>query len=132
MRFAPSAARHQERLDQFRRDRATAPALRAALPTVQELRIELKFEGPNPSAPTPQSHALYPPASAFFEFPCPYWDCDGQFDLAGVVQAALASATHRVEGALECRGSRGGERTSRHPCQLRLIYAVTVSLRHKS
>jgi hypothetical protein len=119
-------------MDQFRRDRVTAPALRAAFPTVEELRIELKFEGPNPSAPTPQSHVLYPPAPAFFEYPCPYWDCDGQFDLGGVVKAALANTTHRVEGALECRGSRGGERTSRRPCQLRLAYEVTVTFRPKT
>jgi hypothetical protein len=131
VRFAPSAARHQERMEQFRRDRAIAPALRAAFPTVQELSIELKFEGPNPGAPTPQSHVLYPPAPAFFEYPCPYWDCDGQFDLGGVVKAALADTTHRAEGALKCCGSRGGERTSKRPCQLRLVYEVTVTLRQK-
>jgi len=132
VRFAPSAARHQERMDQFRRDRATAPALRAAFPTVQELRIEVKFEGPKPGAPTPQSHVLYPPAPAFFAYRCPNWDCDGQFDLGSAVKAAVADAAHRTEGVLECPGSRGGERTSRRPCLLRLAYEVTATLRRKS
>ena len=132
MKFAPSAATRQERMDRSRRDRATAPALRAAFPTVQQLRIEFKFEAPSPSAPTPQSHVLYPPAPAFFEYPCPYWDCDGQFDLGSAVKAAVADAAHRAEGVLECRGSRGGERTSRRPCLLRLAYEVTATLRQKS
>ena len=127
MRFAPSAATRQDRMDRLRRDRATAPVLRAAFPTVQHLRIELKFEGPSSSTPTQQSHVLYPPAHAFFEYPCPYWDCDGQFDLGGAVKAALADATHRAEGELECQGSRGADRASRRPCLLRLVYEVTAT-----
>ena len=127
MRFAPSAATRQERMDQLRRDRATASVLRAAFPAVQQLRIELKFEGPGSSVPTPQSHVLYPPARAFFEYPCPYSDCDGQFDLAGAVKAALTDAAHRVEGVLACQGSRGHERTSRRPCRLQLVYEVTAT-----
>ena len=127
MRLAPAAATRQERMDQLRRDRATASALRAAFPAVQQLRIELKFEGPGSSVPTPQSHVLYPPARAFFEYPCPYSDCDGQFDLAGAVKAALADATHRVEGVLACHGSRGHERAIRRPCQLQLVYEVSAT-----
>ena len=127
MRFAPSAATRQERMDQLRRDRATASVLRAAFPAVQQLRIELKFQGPGSGVPTPQSHLLYPPARAFFEYPCPYSDCDGQFDLANAVTAALADAAHRVEGVLACHGSRGHEPTSRRPCQLQLVYEVTAT-----
>jgi hypothetical protein len=129
MRFAPPAAMRQERMDQFRRDRATAPVLRATFPTVEQLRVELKFEAPGPSTPTSQSHVLYPPARAFFEYPCPYWDCDGQFDLGGAVRAAVADATHRAEGVLECQGSRIGDRGSRHSCLLRLLYEVTATVR---
>jgi hypothetical protein len=106
--------------------------LRAAFPAVQQLRIELKFEGPSSSAPAPQSHVLYPAAAAFFDYPCPYWDCDGQFDLSAAVKAACAHATHRAEGVLECRGSRGGDRTSGRPCLLQLVYGVTVTLKQKS
>src|SRR6516225_11185057 len=127
MRLATSAATRQDRTDQLRRDRSTAPVLRAAFPTVQQLRIELKFEGPGSGVPTPQSHVLYPPARAFFEYPCPYSDCDGQFDLADAVNAALADATHRAQGILECRGSRGRDPTSRRPCLLQLTYEVTAT-----
>jgi len=127
MRFAPSAATRQERVDQFRRGRATAPVLRATFPTVEQLRIELRFEAQSSNAPTEQSHVLYPPARAFFEYPCPYWDCDGQFDLGGAVRAALADATHRAEGVQECQGSRIGDRGTRRPCRLQLFYAVTAT-----
>jgi hypothetical protein len=132
VRLGPSSATRQERTEQLRHDRATAPRLRAAFPAVQQLRIEFKFEGsrfegPSTSAPTPQSHVLYPPAAAFFEYPCPYWDCDGRFDLGGAVKTALADATHRAEGQLECGGSRVGDLASRRPCLLRLFYEVSAT-----
>src|ERR1700739_1364669 len=107
MKLAPSPARRQERMDQLRRDRATAQVLRTAFPTLKHLRIDLRFQGTSSSVPTPQSHVLYPPARAFFEYRCPYSDCDGQFDLGDAVTAALADATLRAQGSLECRGSRG-------------------------
>jgi hypothetical protein len=105
--------------------------LRAAFPTVQQLRIELTFDAPGSGVPAPQSHVLYPPAAAFFQYPCPYWDCDGQFDLGGAVKAALADATHRADGQLECQGSRMGDRASRHPCLLRLVYEVTATFQQQ-
>lgn len=132
MRFTPPAAGGHERMDQFRHGRATAPALRATFPTVEQLRIELKFEASGASVPTPQSHVLYPPARAFFEYRCPCGDCDGQFDLGGAVRAAFADARHRAEGVLECRGSRIGDRGSRRPCLLRLLYRITATLQDKS
>jgi hypothetical protein len=131
VRFAPSAATRQERRDQLRRDRATAPVLRAAFPAIQQLRIELKFEGSKSSPPAPQSHLLYPPAPAFFEYPCPYWDCDGQFDLGDAVKAALASATHRAAGELECSGSRVTDGAAKHSCQLHLVYEVTATFQQQ-
>jgi len=132
MKFAPSAATRQGRMDQLRRDRATAQVLRTAFPTLQHLRIELRFQGPASSVPTAQSHVLYPPARAFFEYRCPYSDCDGQFDLGGAVKAALADDTHRAHGFLECRGSRGHDPTSRRPCLLQLLYEVTATYRPQS
>jgi hypothetical protein len=119
-------------MEQFRHDRATAPVLRAIFPAVEQLRIELKFEAPSLSLPTPQSHVLYPPARAFFRYPCPYWDCDGQFDLRGAVDAAVADASHRAEGVLECQGSRIGDRGSRRPCHLRLFYGIAATFPQKS
>jgi hypothetical protein len=123
---SPAAVR-QERIDRLRRDRAAALQLRVAFPTIQQLRLELKFEGATANTPASQSHLLYPPARAFFEFPCPYADCDGQFDLTSVVNAALADRTREAEGMLECSGQRPHQNTSRKACQLHLIYSVTAT-----
>ena len=130
MRLAPAAPTRRGRMDQLRHDWAAARVLRAAFPEVQQLRIELKFAEPGSTAPTPQSHVLYPPARAFFEYPCPYSDCSGQFDLAAAVTAAISNETHQAEGALECGGSRGGDH-SRRACLLRVVYEVTASFRQK-
>jgi len=119
-------------MDQSRRDRATAQVLRIAFPTLQHLRIELRFRGSDSSAPTPLSHVLYPPARAFFEYRCPYSDCDGQFDLGGAVKDALSDVTHHAQGVLECRGSRGHEPASRRACLLQLLYEVIVTYRKQS
>jgi hypothetical protein len=127
VKLAASAATRQRRLEQLRRDRAAAVLLRNAFPSVQHLRIELKFQAHGASAPTPQSHVLYPPARAFFEFSCPYSDCDGQFDLGGAVKAALADVAHQASGELECRGSRGSDPASRRACGLHLGYEVMAT-----
>ena len=132
MRFAPSAATRQERKDQVRRDRATAQVLRTAFPTLQHLRIELSFQGAGSNTPTAQSHVLYPPAAAYFEYRCPYSDCDGQFDLGSAVKTAIAASTHRAQGVLVCRGSRGLDPTSRRQCLLQLNYEVTATYQQPS
>ena len=124
-----AAARHANE-ERLRRDRAAALALREVFPAVQQLRLELKFEGTTSSTPALQSHVLYPPARAFFEFRCPYADCDGQFDLTCGVNAALADPKHQAEGVLECCGLRASERGSKQPCQLRLLYTVTAICQH--
>ena len=115
-------------MDQLRHDRAAAGVLRAVFPALQQLRIELKFSGPGASPPTPQSHVLFPPARAFFEYPCPFADCSGQFDLTDAVRMAMSDATHRAQGVLECAGSRGGDEASRRPCSLHVAYEVSASL----
>jgi hypothetical protein len=122
-----SAAARQERRDRLRRDRAAAVALRVAFPAVQHLRLELKFESSSAKAPTLQSHVLHPPAQAFFEFACPYADCDGLFDLTGAVNAALGDPADRAAGELECSGLRPRDCASKQPCQLHLIYKVTAT-----
>ena len=123
---SPAAAR-EERRDRLRRDRAAALALRAAFPDVQQLRLDLKFESTASSTPAVQSLILHPPAQAFFEFACPYADCDGRFDLTPGVNAALTDPAHQAEGTLECSGVRPGERGLRQPCRLRLAYTVTAT-----
>lgn len=124
--LTPAAAR-QVRRERLRRDRATALALREAFPTVQQLRLELLFQSPGTTTPAMQSHTLHGAARAFFEFPCPYADCDGRFDLSGVVKAALADAKHRATGELECSGNRPGRMGVRDVCRLHLNCTVTAT-----
>jgi hypothetical protein len=118
----------QEYKDRLRRDRAAAPALRVAFPNVEQLRLELKFASTTTNIPAQQSHVLYPPARAFFEFPCPYADCDGQFDLTGTVDLLLADSVSKAEGTLKCQGHRPGRGATRIPCQLHLTYEFTVTV----
>jgi hypothetical protein len=129
MKLAPpnSAAVRQERSIRLRRDRAAALALRAVFPEVQQLRLDLKFEDSGANTPVPQSHVLYPPARAYFGFPCPYADCDGQFDLTGAVNAAVKDLLHQAEGVLECAGTRPGESISKRSCRLRFVYTITAT-----
>lgn len=128
MSLTPSSAvARQQRTDRLRRDRAAAVALRVAFPSVQHLRLELKFESSSTQAPTIQSHILHPPAQAFFEFQCPYADCDGHFNLTEAVTAAVADPAHHAAGVLGCCGLRPWDCASKRPCQLQLRYKVTAT-----
>lgn len=119
-----SAAAREGRAEQLRRDRAGSQAMRAAFPAVQQLRIELKFEGSHPNTPVSQLHELYPPARAFFAYPCPHAGCDGHFDLSGVVRTALDGGLRVAEGMMQCMGSRPRDHESRQPCLLQLHYEI--------
>jgi hypothetical protein len=123
-------AARQERLERLRRNRAAAVALRIAFPAIENLRIELNFESSSAKAPTLQSHVLHPPAQAFFDFPCPYADCDGHFDLTAAVNVALADPAHHAAGVLECPGLRQRDWASKRACQLGLTYKVTATYQH--
>ncbi|HEY6923906.1 MAG TPA: hypothetical protein VI653_10585 [Steroidobacteraceae bacterium] len=129
MRLNPSsaAAAREERTGRLRRDRAAALTVRAAFPSVQQLRLDLEFEGAAANTPTPQSHVLHPPARAYFTFPCPYADCDGQFDLTEAVNAALDDRSPQPEGVSQCPGTRVGNQASRQPCLLRLTHRITAT-----
>jgi len=126
---AHKAAVAQSPAERLRRGRAAALAVRAAFPRVQQLRIDFKFEETSSYALAPQSHLLYPPARAFFVFPCPHANCDGQFDLTTIVRSTVADDTLASRGTVVCSGSRaldhGG---SKQPCGLNLIYSVTALL----
>lgn len=124
---AHQAGTRQGRMDQLRRDRSSAQVLRVVFPSVHQLRIELRFEGPFSNTPTSQSHVLYPPARAFFGYPCPYSDCDGHFDLEDAVKAALADDSNAATGTLECHGSRARDHASKQPCQLQILYEVRAT-----
>lgn len=114
-------------MERLRRDWAAASSLRVAFPTVNQLRLDLTFVSALANAPGAQSYVLHPPARAFFAYPCPYANCDGQFDLMQAVHAALEDPAHRAEGVLDCTGVRAQKFDSKHPCQLRLIYRIVAT-----
>lgn len=122
------AAKRQERRERLRRSHTTALPLREAFPAVQQLRLEFVFQGAGPTTPAMQSHTLHTAARAFFEFACPYADCDGQFDLSTAVKTALADPTHRTTGELECLGKRAVRVGASELCGLHLTYTVTATL----
>jgi hypothetical protein len=121
-----SAAAHQQRQERLRRDRAAAQTVRVAFPKVSLIRLDLNFEPLSPTTPVPQSHVLHPPARAFFEFRCPFADCNGEFDLTAAVSSAVGSAKQQAEGTLECTGRRPRNPAAKESCNLRVRYHVTV------
>ena len=123
---ARGTATRQTRHSQLHRDREAAPKLRTMFPVVEQLRFELSFEGGGAATPVPQSHVLHAPARAYFSFPCPYTDCDGRFELAAAVRAAVQDPSHPMEGVLECAGSRVSDFRSKPRCQLRLKFTLTA------
>ncbi len=116
----------QGRAEQRRRARAAAHLVRTSFPQVEQLRIELSFADASSISPAGQVHVLYPPAPAFFIYPCPHSDCDGEFDLDDAVRKAMSASTHAAQGSLLCVGARTGERGSKRPCELQLAYVVTT------
>ena len=126
-----SASTREGRMDQLRRDRAGSQVMRAAFPHVQQLRIELKFAGSHPNTPTSQLHELYPPARAYFTYPCPYAGCDGHFDLGTAVKAVIEGKLPLSDGTAECTGSRPRDYASRQACQLQLHYEVQATYEDK-
>lgn len=121
---------HQERHERWRRNRAAAQTLRSAFPGVERIRVELKFNEAAAPAPGAQSHVMYPPARAFFEFPCPHADCDGRFDLSSVARAVISDAAASADGRLECGGVRPRPGLTKEPCGVRLHY--TIIAQHKA
>jgi len=124
---SPAVGR-QERRERLRRDRAAALALREVYPGVLQLRLDLQFQGSTLNSPAPQSHTLHAPARAFFEFPCPYADCDGHFDLGAAVKTAVGDPLRRAAGELRCSGKRPVLVGSKESCQLLVGYLVTATL----
>jgi hypothetical protein len=121
------AAERQQRRDRLRIDRAAARAMREVFPTVQQLRLDLSFQGPTATVPATQSHTLHTAARAFFKFQCPYADCDGYFDLGAATLAAVADPAHLTTGTVACLGKRARQVGAKESCQLRLNYIVTAS-----
>jgi hypothetical protein len=128
MRFtAPKrTAVRKDLQERWRRERAAAQTLRTGFPRVERMRIELSFLGENSFAPAAQTHILHPAAQAFFAFQCPYSDCDGRFDLSGVVTQTVARSADHAEGTLECSGVRFRDGQREQACLLRLKFSLTA------
>ena len=117
-------------LEQARREamrkREAAGTLATAFPRSKQVRIHLKFvsrDGPEPAA---QTHDLYPSAYAYFDFACPYGDCDGSVDLNAIALGLLRTGGTHADGLLHCPGSRAGGAGVRPPCKQRVDYWIAV------
>lgn len=115
-----------QRQDLWRRARASARTMRDSYPRVEQVHLDLKFIDQGPRPPADQSHTLHPPAQAFFAFPCPYTDCDGQFELTDIVAAALGKSASHADGEVLCSGHRLGTGTESRNCGLRLRYKLSA------
>jgi hypothetical protein len=109
-----------------RRDRAAAQPLRALYPDVATLRLDFRYSADITPLPAPQSHVMHPPANAYFNFPCPYSECAGHFDLSQVVGELLRSDGSSAHGKLECCGERIHPQ-GRARCRLQLDYSLAVA-----
>lgn len=119
----------EQRRDEALRRRAAAGTIRTAFPHVDLVRVRLRFGTGAESAPAAQLHALHAPGPASFEFPCPFGDCDGSFDLNDVVRPLLMASGNHAEGSLHCQGSRAHGGAARRSCGLRLQYRVSTLYR---
>ena len=114
----------EQRREQSRRKRAAAGTLDDQFPAVARLRVELSFPETVGPAPARQLHDMYPPAPAYFDFACPYGDCDGGFDLNKVAASLMKNSTPHADGTIDCSGNRVG--MTRLPCSLRAHYRIAA------
>ncbi len=117
---------HQERKERRRREHAAAQTVRSAYPQVAQVHIALEFEDGTSNAPASQVLRAASTGARVFGFPCPYADCDGQFDLHTAVTSALGNASHQTQGQLQCQGTRARDRATGRLCQLHLDYRVAA------
>jgi len=111
----------------WQRDRTQSEPMRSAWPQVEQLRVELSFhDSTTVIAPSAQSHVLNPPSRAFFRFPCPYADCDGEFDLGGLVTSTLGAQRAHSGSQLHCEGVRPRNRLLGDRCGLDLEFRLLV------
>ena len=123
------SVREQERENAVRK-REAAGTLATAYPGSELVRIHLKFVSRNCPEPAARTHDLYPSAHAYFEFACPYGDCDGSIDLNAAVIALLRTTSTHADGILHCPGTRIGPGGARLRCNQRVDYWIAV--RHQA
>lgn len=119
-------SRLQEREEQLRKGRAAAQTLRSAFPTTACVRVTLSFAQTTSPWHAAQSYSLYPAARMHFEYPCPYGDCDGVYDVSKPALQLLKHGQGKVEGSLECTGTRSRDKLAMQPCQLHMSYTITA------
>jgi hypothetical protein len=126
VRFTSANSRTQLR-ERQRRDRATAQAMRVVYPQFASLKLEFGFRETDPdiSVPAPHLLVMHPPSQAYFVFPCPYADCDGEFDLSSAVAELARSHEAHCKGTQKCGGQRVRDKNGRTPCQLTLSYTLS-------
>jgi hypothetical protein len=123
-RQKPSAFR--ERKERLRKARDAAQTLRSAFPNATLVNVQLQFLPASAPPHAAQSFVIYPGARAFFEYPCPYGDCDGIYELGAAAVQALAQDSSGVSGTLECGGLRSRDGLQRQPCGLNMSYTITA------
>ena len=126
MKFSAANTRNQLR-ERQRRDRATAELLRVRYPQFASLKLLFEFHESNPDLAAPAAHLLqmHPPSHTYFLFPCPYADCDGEFDLTSAVANLARARKGHCDGHQVCGGQRVRDKNGRAPCQLALQYTIT-------
>ena len=112
----------EQKRERSLRNRQAAGTLAGICPSVERVRIQLRFIPAAGVVPAAQTHGLYPSAPAWFEFACPFGDCDGSFDLNAVVKPLLSKSSAHASGSLICDGTRTGTAMTRQPCKLRVDY----------
>jgi hypothetical protein len=116
----------RDRADLMRKRRADSATLRDASPGTALVNVHLNFL---PLAAPPhaaQSFVLYPAARAFFEYPCPYGDCDGIYDFSADAKRALGYEKKCITGTVECSGVRSRDGGQKQPCGLRVSYSISA------
>ena len=134
MRFVSRTTRSllEQSREQLVRRRAAAGTLGNEFPYVEQIRVDLRFAASASSVPAAQRHALYPPAPAYFEFACPFGDCDGSFNLNDIASPLLKKAVPQADGTIQCSGSRTRAGQPRQPCNLRADYLITAQYQTSS
>jgi hypothetical protein len=117
-----------EREARLRQSRIQAKTLRDSFPRAALVDLRLQFRTTDGQEHAAQSFRLYPGAQAFFEYPCPYGDCDGTYDLSSAVGRLFDAGAARAEGSAACAGTRLRDGKTRQPCTLDVSYSITTQL----
>lgn len=115
----------QKREKSLRKRQAAGP-LAKAYPDVERVRIQLRFLPTTGTVPAAQTHELYSSAPAYFEFACPFGDCDGSYDLNAFALPLIGNGDAQASGSLHCSGTRTGSNLTRQPCNLRVDYWIAA------